>query len=80
MGMQVLNYDMKARRLHRLDEIGDGEIQSRLHSKPRPNLDQGHGPAIDLLTCLQREVKRTKERYDAACKDLQNYLETVKGG
>jgi len=76
MGMQALNYDIKARRISSLDQIDDEEIPTRLHVKPRPNLDNGKGPAIDLLTCLQREVERTKERYDAACDDLRNYLRT----
>ena len=76
MGMHVLNYDIKARRLSRLDQIEDEEIPTRLHVKPRPNLDNGKGPAIDLLACLQREVERTKERYDAACDDLRNYMRT----
>lgn len=79
MGMQVLNYDIKVRRLSRLDQIEDEEIPSCLHLKPRPNLDSGKGPAIDLLACLQREVERTKERYDAACKDLRNHLKTTNG-
>ncbi len=76
MGMQALNYDIKARRLGRLAEIDDEEIPNRFHVKPRPNLDKGKGPAIDLLACLQREVERTKERYDAACDDLRNYMRT----
>ena len=76
MGMHALNYDIKASRLNRLDQINDEDIPSRLHVKPRPNLDKGHGPAIDLQACLQREVERTKERYDAACDDLRNYLRT----
>lgn len=76
MGMHALNYDIKASRLSRLDQIEDEEIPTRLHVKPRPNLDNGKGPAIDLLACLQREVERTKERYDAACDDLRNYLRT----
>jgi len=78
MGLHALNYDIKARRLSRLDRINDDEIPSRLHVKPRPNLDHGKGPAIDLLACLQREVERTKERYDAACADLRNYLRTTR--
>ena len=76
MGMHALNFDIKARRVSRLDQIEDEEIPTRLHVKPRPNLDNGKGPAIDLQACLQREVERTKERYDAACDDLRNYLRT----
>lgn len=76
MRLQTPNYDIKARRLSRLDQIQDDEIPTRLHAKPRPSLDNGKGPAIDLLSCLQREVERTKERYDAACEDLRNYMRT----
>ena len=31
MGMQVINYDIKASRLSRLNQIDDEEIPSRLH-------------------------------------------------